>query len=97
MLRVENTVKKVPLPAGKLRCLDRSSFSPFATFMNQAAPATPVTDRAKRIRMRQIERRQWWLWASAIVVTLLLTAGVASFAFPLLYAHADSFYFFHLR
>jgi two-component system cell cycle sensor histidine kinase/response regulator CckA len=31
-------------------------------------------------RTHQIERRQWWLWASAIVVTLLLTAGMASFS-----------------
>ncbi len=65
--------------------------------MNQAVPATPVQHQAKRIRMRQIERRQWWLWASAIVVTLLLTAGVASFAFPLLYLHAGSFHSFTLR
>jgi len=28
-----------------------------------------------------VERRQWWLWASAIVITLLLTAGMASFSF----------------
>jgi PAS domain S-box-containing protein len=33
-------------------------------------------------RVRKVERRQWWLWASAIVITLLLTAGLASFSFP---------------
>jgi two-component system cell cycle sensor histidine kinase/response regulator CckA len=32
-------------------------------------------------RIGQVERRQWWLWASAIVVTLLLTAGMASFSY----------------
>jgi two-component system, cell cycle sensor histidine kinase and response regulator CckA len=32
-------------------------------------------------RIRQVERRQWWLWASAIAITLLLSAGVASFSF----------------
>ncbi len=64
--------------------------------MNQAVPATPVQHQAKRTRVRQIERRQWWLWASAIIVTLLLTAGVASFAFPLLFGRAGSFYSFNL-
>jgi two-component system cell cycle sensor histidine kinase/response regulator CckA len=34
-------------------------------------------------RVRKIERRQWWLWASAIVITLLLTVAVASFSFLL--------------
>lgn len=32
-------------------------------------------------RARKIERRQWWLWASAIVITLLLMGGMESFSF----------------
>lgn len=32
--------------------------------------------------MRQVGRRQWWLWSTAVMVTLLLTLGIASFAFP---------------
>ena len=32
--------------------------------------------------MRHVGRRQWWLWSSAVMVTLLLTLGIASFAFP---------------
>ena len=32
-------------------------------------------------RARKVERRQWWLWASAIVITLLLTVGMASFTY----------------
>jgi PAS domain S-box-containing protein len=31
--------------------------------------------------IRQVERRQWQLWASAIVVTLLLAAGMAYFSY----------------
>ncbi|HXM95129.1 MAG TPA: PAS domain S-box protein [Candidatus Dormibacteraeota bacterium] len=31
---------------------------------------------------RRAERREWWLWLSAIAVTLLLTAGVISFIVP---------------
>ena len=47
------------------------------------------------IRVRGIERRQWWLWASAFVITLLLTAGVASFSY--LYELTDPTYSFTLR
>jgi two-component system cell cycle sensor histidine kinase/response regulator CckA len=32
--------------------------------------------------IRKIERREWWLWAVAILVTLLLTLGILSFALP---------------
>jgi PAS domain S-box-containing protein len=56
-----------------------------------------MQDKPIRLRMRQIERRQWWLWASAVIVTLLLTFGVVSFAFPLLHPQADAFYSFNLR
>jgi two-component system, cell cycle sensor histidine kinase and response regulator CckA len=34
--------------------------------------------------LRKIERREWVLWSSAVLVTLLLTLGIASFIFPLL-------------
>jgi len=34
--------------------------------------------------LRRIERRQWWLWSSAILVTLLLTLGIVSFVVPML-------------
>ena len=29
----------------------------------------------------QVERRQWWLWGAAIMITLLLLTGMASFSF----------------
>ncbi len=32
--------------------------------------------------IRKIERREWRLWACAVVITLLLTLGIASFVFP---------------
>jgi len=31
---------------------------------------------------RRAERREWWLWMAAIIVTLLLTVGVVSFIVP---------------
>src|ERR1700730_7251680 len=46
-------------------------------------------------RNGQGERREWWLWASAIVVTLLLTAGMASFSY--LFEQSDPNFSFYLR
>jgi two-component system cell cycle sensor histidine kinase/response regulator CckA len=46
-------------------------------------------------RSGQVERRQWWLWASTIVVTLLLTAGMASFSY--IFEQSDPHYSFYLR
>jgi diguanylate cyclase (GGDEF)-like protein/PAS domain S-box-containing protein len=48
-------------------------------------------------RMRQMERREWWLWSFVILVTLLLTGGIASFAIPLLRADTDSFYWLQMQ
>lgn len=36
-----------------------------------------------------IERREWWLWSTAIAITLLLTSGIASFLPVLLHPHYD--------
>ncbi len=38
-----------------------------------------------RDRMRIIEHRDWWLWVSAVLITLLLTVGIVSFGFPALH------------
>jgi two-component system, cell cycle sensor histidine kinase and response regulator CckA len=46
--------------------------------------------------MRRIERREWVLWASALIVTLLLTAGIASFIFPFLRDRASEFDTLHM-
>jgi two-component system cell cycle sensor histidine kinase/response regulator CckA len=35
-----------------------------------------------RANFRRIERREWWLWAAAAIITLLLTLGLASFLLP---------------
>ena len=40
--------------------------------------------------LRRIERRQWWLWSSAILVTLLLTLGIVSFVIPMLRLAGES-------
>lgn len=35
-----------------------------------------------RDQVRVIERRDWWLWVCAVLITLLLTGGIVSFIFP---------------
>src|SRR5580704_926332 len=37
---------------------------------------------AFRENLRKLDRRQWWLWSSAVLVLVLLTIAVASLAFP---------------
>jgi len=41
-----------------------------------------------QVGMRRIERREWVLWSSAIMVTLLLTLGIISFSLPMLRQYA---------
>ncbi len=56
-------------------------------------PGAPLTVplQAEQIRenMRRVARRQSWLWFVAGLVTLFLTLGIASFAFPGLLAQAQ--------
>ncbi len=37
-------------------------------------------------RLRGIERREWFLWITAVIITLILTGGIASFLPPLLHS-----------
>ena len=46
--------------------------------------------------LRKIERREWVLWSSAVLVTLLLTLGIASFIFPLLTQNPSDFESLHM-
>lgn len=47
--------------------------------------------------MRRVDTRQWWLWCSAMLVTLLAMAGIASFALPALLSEFASFHSFFLN
>ena len=42
-----------------------------------------------RANFRRIERREWWLWTAAAIITLLLTIGLASFLLPDSHLHED--------
>ncbi|HTQ85299.1 MAG TPA: GGDEF domain-containing protein [Candidatus Solibacter sp.] len=60
---------------------------------------TGASVQAEQIRssMRRLQRRQWWMWSSAVLVTLLLTLTIASFAFPGLMSQAEAFSSFYLN
>jgi len=65
--------------------------------VNRSEPDSSREDRAERVRQIQsavhhVGRRQWWLWSSMVMVTLLLTLGIASFAFPGLLRQESSTY-----
>ncbi|MBZ5696521.1 MAG: PAS domain S-box protein [Acidobacteriia bacterium] len=49
-----------------------------------------------QLGMRRIERREWLLWSSAILVTLVLTLGILSFSLPLLRGYQSDFDSLHL-
>ena len=49
-----------------------------------ANPASEI-----QLTMRRMDRREWWLWSYAVMITLLLLVAVASFAFPALLSNTD--------
>lgn len=59
------------------------------------SPSSPVPGPLQteliRASVRQMQRRQWQLWSSAVLVTLLLALGIASFGFPGVLAQAEKF------
>jgi diguanylate cyclase (GGDEF)-like protein len=52
---------------------------------------------AFRDKLRRLDRRQWWLWSSTVLVLILLTIAVASFAFPAILSREDVTYSFYLN
>ncbi len=48
-------------------------------------------------RMSQVEGREWWLWGSAVAVTLALTFGILSLTFPGLHQPTDNVYSLNLK
>jgi PAS domain-containing protein len=48
-------------------------------------------------RMRQVEGREWWLWGSAVAVTLVLTFGILSLTFPGFHLPVDGPYALTLK
>jgi two-component system cell cycle sensor histidine kinase/response regulator CckA len=52
-------------------------------------PPSSKKSKDPRANFRRIERREWWLWTAAAVITLLLTLGLASFLLPNAHSHQD--------
>jgi two-component system, cell cycle sensor histidine kinase and response regulator CckA len=54
-------------------------------------------EQAPRYGLKRIERREWWLWGTTVVVTLLLTSAIVSFLPPLLHSGESWESLFNLR
>ncbi len=68
--------------------------------MAQAPPSQDAENAEPRVireRLQSLDRRQWWLWSSTVLVLVLLTIAVASFAFPAMLAREESSYSFYLN
>lgn len=64
----------------------------------QPAQSELWLDHAVEIRqgLKRLDRKQWWMWSSAVLIILLLTIGVASFSFPSLMNLGEGTYSFFL-
>lgn len=52
---------------------------------------------AFRENLRRLDRRQWWLWSTTMLILVLLTIAVASFAFPAILNVEQLSYSFYLN
>ena len=59
--------------------------------------ASPVRYSTPSRLIRQVDRRDWWLWAFAVVVTLVLTVGVISLTLSARPFETESAEWFNLR
>ena len=67
------------------------------TITSAPASAQKIEAHSVRENLRELDTRQWWLWTSAVLVLVLLTLAVASFAFPAMLNKDDSTYSFYLN
>ncbi|MGZ4827981.1 MAG: diguanylate cyclase domain-containing protein [Terriglobales bacterium] len=49
-----------------------------------------------RQRMHRLERQDWWLWATALLIMLLLVFGLFSLSFPGIWREENPFFWFQL-
>ena len=64
---------------------------------NPSQDAANVRPEVFRENMRRLDRRQWWLWSSTVLVLILLTITVASFSFPAILSVEQGTYSFYLN
>lgn len=60
-------------------------------------PAVPAPVGEAQATVQSIARRQWWLWSTAALICILLTIGIASFAFPGLLSERNELYSWSLN
>lgn len=67
--------------------------------MSESEPSQKIEARQAAViqDLRTMERKQWWMWSSACMVMILLTLGVASFAFPAMLRVEETTYSFYLN
>jgi diguanylate cyclase (GGDEF)-like protein len=99
---VENTSSSQGVAESSEPLKDNSSYGPGA--VSSADPQAyaglndPWIEHSVQIRegLQRLDRKQWWLWSSAVMIILLLTIGMASFAFPSLMRLGEGAYPFFL-
>jgi len=65
---------------GVVRTSEKNKKQPL---LSDGAPAGNITpSETLSMNFRKMEKHEWWLWSAAVAVTLLLTAGLASFLLP---------------
>jgi diguanylate cyclase (GGDEF)-like protein len=57
---------------------------------------TRVGPEVLREHFRKLDRREWWLWSTTVLVLILLTVAIASFEFPSLLNKEQGTYSFYL-
>src|SRR5579863_5394076 len=55
-------------------------------------PAPEMRLPEMQAKLRKLERRDWWLWSTAVIVMLLLTFAVFTMSFPGLVKVEDPFF-----
>ncbi len=93
----ESSYHRLGLRAGV--ALNERAMSTLTSTPNSTLPEPPQETRLEEIQasLKKLERRDWWLWAIAIVVMLLLTLAVVSLSFPGLMKTEDPIFQFSLN
>ncbi len=60
-------------------------------------PLSTGTTPSSVLRLRRVEGREWWLWGSAVAVTLVLTFGILSLTFDGFHLPTDYAYSLNLK
>src|ERR1700693_2635508 len=66
--------------------------SPPTSPTHQPDPSSEARLAELQEKLRKLERRDWWLWSTAVIVMLLLTFAVFTMSFPGLVKVDDPFF-----